>query len=83
MWVSPNFASFADIQRVVRAAGEYEAFRYPVNSSSDRLLPHGVNFSLLKFVEKMDGLLDILDTASKHIWSKFQTEGIAHIGAER
>jgi hypothetical protein len=77
IWIVPTFRSFGDIERVVEAVNDlpHDAFRYPINRAGSRdLLPRGLCFSVLRFAEKLDRLLDLLDAAATRTWNTSQTE---------
>lgn len=82
IWSVPLCRSFADVERIVKAVDSvtHDALRYPIRIRKGRLvklLPGGLRFNVLTFTEKMDALLNVLDTVAKRAWDTFQTEAFA------
>jgi hypothetical protein len=75
VWVSPNFNSFNDVERVIKAFDEiqHDAFRYPVDKTGSReLLEDALSFNAFTFSDTAEALMELLQNAAIRADDTFQ-----------
>ncbi len=71
-----KYATYEEIESVILEFEEIDpksfAFRYPVDTKGEALLPEQFHFNIVKLGEELDKLLRMLDGAAEGVYEQFQ-----------